>query len=343
MKKLAIVLLAFFAVNCTFRSTDDPVNTSETIPSEQISIGGVLAEMKAVSKNESPTAQEPVMLSSIEQLMAEAETFKQTGKPLGKEFQDKWEELNEQVFLNYTSLAVKDAEAWMGLNDSLLKYSQDVRFADALEFSAYNVAKGQPMDENRIKSFLYTKFLDRIYVNLYGSSALQYEHTTGGVVRIVQDTNYPFDGKVILKIELQDKRYLDVFVRIPEWANIASVTVKGVKYNVVPGQYAEIAKKWKNGDEIEIIIGLRPVVAERENPKAFALTYGPLLMSYSTAENHPLVFGGDDPIRHLQFVSPANQMPTFTFSGIKDSSLVLQPLFAEKPEGLKREVWIGRE
>jgi hypothetical protein len=144
-------------------------------------------------------------------------------------------------------------------------------------------------------------------------------------------------------MELQDKRYLDFYVRIPEWANKASVTVKGVKYNVIPGQFTEIAKKWKNGDEIEIIIGLRPVVTERANPKAFALTYGPLFLSYLESANVPLSFDDDDPIKYLQFVSPPDKMPTFTFSGIRDTSLVLQPLFAETPDGLNRSIWINRK
>jgi hypothetical protein len=146
-----------------------------------------------------------------------------------------------------------------------------------------------------------------------------------------------------LKVELQDTRYLNFYFRIPEWADRASVTCKGLKYVVTPGQFTEIAKKWKNGEEVEIILGMRPTVMERgEADPAFALTYGSLFLSYPKPESTPLVFDENDPIQYLNFVSPAGKMPTFTFAGIQDTTLVLQPYFAEEPDALERTAWIRK-
>ena len=346
MKKAFILLLTFTAFACHYRATEEPVNTAGLIPSEEISIGGILAELK--DSISTPTEETTDQISSssqqINQLMIEVEEIKKSRKPLDQNgFLDRWKDIDDIILLNPEQLTSIVVDDWIALNDSLLKYTEDVRFADALERMVYNMPEQCQLSENQLKSFCYTRLYDRIFINLYGSSALQYEHTTGGSVRLVQDTRYPFDGKINIKVELQDTRYLDMYVRIPEWANMASVRVKGVKYNVVPGQFTEIAKKWKNGDEIEIIIGLRPIVVERKgDPKAFALTYGSLFLSYLKSGNDTFAFEGDDPIRYLQFVSPPGKMPTFTFSGIRDTTLVLQPLFAEKPNGAKRNSWIRR-
>lgn len=348
MRKLLILVTFFTAVSCQLKTADDPVNTAELIPAEQISIGGVLAELLQDSPTKETNTNNPISAysSEIGRLSEQLEQMKAERKALdtNPEFSKDWESLNEEILHYLEGLSSVDLNDWVTLNDSLLKYTEDVRFADALERVAYNPTGQNQLDENQIKSVFYTRLYDRIYFNLYGSSSLQYEHTTGGVVRLVQDTNYPFDGVITLKVELQDTRYLNFYFRIPEWANRASVTCKGVKYTVNPGQFTEIAKKWKNGEEVEIILGMRPTVLEREEADpAFALTYGSLFLSHSKSGNNPLVFAGSDPIQHLNFVSPAGKMPTFTFSGIQDTTLVLQPYFAKEADSLKRTAWIKKD
>lgn len=347
MRKLLILLAFFASVSCQFKTADDPVNTAKQIPADQISIGGVLAELlQDSSVTEAKASHQSVSYSKeIGWLSEQLEQLKAERKKLDKnpEFSEAWELLNEEILHHFEGLSPVDLNDWMNLNDSLLKYTEEVRFADALERIVYNPIGQKQLQEDQIKSVFYTRLYDRIYFNLYGSSSLQYEHTTGGVVRLVQDTNYPFDGVITLKVELQDTRYLDFYFRIPEWADRASVTCKGVKYTVNPGQFTEIAKKWKNGEEVEIILGMRPTVLEREEADpAFALTYGSLFLSYPRPESTPLIFEGGDPIQHLNFVSPPGKMPTFTFSGIQDTTLVLQPYFAEEPDSLERTAWISK-
>ncbi len=345
MKKLLILFAFFAAVSCQLKTVDDPVNTAEGISAEQISIGGVLAELiqDHSVKGTNAIPQTGTYSKEIGRLSEQLEHLKAERKTLdtNPEFSEAWESLNEEILHHFEDLSPVNLNDWVALNDSLLKYTEAVRFADALERIVYNPIGQNQLPEDQIKSVFYTRLYDRIYFNLYGSSSLQYEHTTGGVVRLVQDTNYPFDGVITLKVELQDTRYLNFYFRIPEWADRASVTSRGVKYTVNPGQFTEIAKKWKNGEEVEIILGMRPTVMEREGTDpAFALTYGSLFLSYPRQESTPLVFAGSDPIQYLNFVSPAGKMPTFTFSGIQDTTLVLQPYFAEEADTLERTAWI---
>lgn len=344
MNRIIVVAAILFTVGACQLRTAEPVNTSERIPAEQISLGGVLADELSQTDHAGREVDKrgPVYMATIEELQKLLEQTKSTGTDLDDtEIGERWENLNTEITNTFESLTTQDLNAWVALNDSLLKYTQQVRFADALERVVYNPVN-DVLETDQVKSFYFTRLYDRIYFNVFGSSSLHYEHTTGGVVRIVQDTDYPFDGRVSIKLELQDKRYLDLFIRIPEWANRASVTVKGVKYNVVSGQYTEIAKKWKNGDEVEIILGMRPELVSREKPtKAFSLNYGSLMLSYPGSEGkQPPVFTGTDPIQHLKFVSPVGKMPTFTFSGIQDTTLVLQPFIQQELGSNLRTSWI---
>lgn len=343
MKKLVTLFLIPLVMSCSF-GTKDPVNTSGLIPPDQISIGGTLAELLA-EKPSVPTTQADSshFVTEIKLLQSSLEQVKRKRRELDKtDLPEKWDALNRTVLLDFETLSVDDVNAWVALNDSLLKYTQEVRFADALERIAYNPVGDNLLETNQLKSFFYTRLYDRIYFNVFGSSSLQYEHTTGGVVRLVQLTDYPFDNRISIKVELQDTRYLDFFIRIPEWAVHPRVTVKGVKYNVVPGQYTEISRMWKNGDEVEFFLGIEPEVFQNQD-SAFALTYGSLFLTHLKSINEQLTFQKENPVDYLKLASPLGQLPTFTFSGIEDTTLVLQPYFSEEQDSVGRTAWISRK
>ncbi len=343
MRKLSLFFFLLATVSCSLKTARDPINKAEVVSADQISLGGVVAElMQNEPASGSDASAASLFDDQIHALGEQLEQLKFKRKKLqGTTLSEEWEELNQKISLRFEDLPNADLQAWVNLNDSLLKYTEEVRFADALERVVYNSAGNMPLSEEQVKSFFYTQLYDRIFFNVYGSSSLQYEHTTGGVVRLVQATNYPYDGKITLKVELQDTRYLNFYFRIPEWARQASVICKGVKYKAVPGEFTEIAKKWKNGDEVEILIGMRPSIVERtKDTPAFGLTYGSLFLSYPAVGSEKLVYQNGDPIQFLNFVSPAGKMPTFTFAGLEDTTLVLQPFLAQQHDSVKRTAWI---
>lgn len=343
MRKLAILFLVSVFTSCSLKTTEDPVNKAQLIPPDQVSIGGVLAELVAESEEaQQSQSASPSYLQDIKQLQADLEQAKLGRSELDEtNLPEKWNPLNQDILQNFERLSAEDVNAWVALNDSLLKYSQEVRFADALERVAYNQVGTKRLKTNQLKSFYYTRLYDRIFFNIFGSSSLQYEHTTGGIVRLVQATDYPFDDRVTIKVEIQDTRYLDLYIRIPEWATNSHVTVKGVKYPVITGEYTEIARKWKNSDEIEIIIGMKPEVVEKQD-SAFGLIYGPLFLTHLKSSTNQLAFQKENPVDYLNMVSPTGKMPTFTFTGIDDTTLVLQPYFSEEQNLAGRTTWIQR-
>lgn len=336
-------LLTFLTISCNYRGTEDPVNTSHAFAEDRILLGGIVAEQLSVlSPGDSSRLKRPSQFAKrIYDLQKQAEEIKkEKGSLHSGSFNRQWQEIRREITLQFENLSDEDVTTWVTLNDSLLKYSGEQKFAEELEKMVYNAPVPAVITGEMIKSFCYTRLYDRIYVNLFGSSYVQYEHTTGGNVRIVQDTEYPFGARILLKVELGDTRFLDLFIRIPEWSEESSVVMKGVHYNTIAGEYTEIARKWKNGDVVEIKLGLKPAIIRNESP-AIAFTYGPLILSYLQKPGEQMVFRDSYPLKHLKPAATEGQTPTFIFDGIPGETLIFQPLFAKKDAASERTAWIG--
>ena len=150
-------------------------------------------------------------------------------------------------------LSAAAAEKWARLNAGLLKLSGKVRFGDALEMLLYDHTEFM-FPDSLLKSVIYTHVFDDIYINLFGSSSMEYQHTTGGTVSLRQETNYPEEAEMTLTIETGDIRFMNVYIRIPSWAINPEVSYGNVKYVARPGEYSLISKKWRTGDEIRVAL-----------------------------------------------------------------------------------------
>lgn len=325
------------------RTAPELPGTSETVKGSQITLGGVLAEKLNgfVPSNSKGGVDQPVVAEGILEFQKKISILQEAGSMnLSEHLLEEWKLLQRKIALNFEKLPGKDLQKWTALNDSLLKLSGQVCFADELEKIFYNTGSLDVLTEKTVKSVCYTRRYDRIYLNIYGNSTFDFEHTTGGLVRLVQDTDFPYSGSVRVKLEMQDTRYLDLYIRIPGWAEYSSVTVHGVRYPVHPGQYTEVAKKWNNGDEIEIEFSLVPLVLRNEQQQ-FAFSYGPLLLSYPAEGSLAVSRQSENPAQDLTLVSPTGKMTTFTYSGIPGHTLVLQPFYAENDSSQSvRTAWL---
>jgi len=151
------------------------------------------------------------------------------------------------------SKATAIARKWADLNIALLKLSGEVRFGDAVEDLLYKNQESF-LTEKQLKSIIYTHIDDQIFINVIGSSSLTHQHTTGGTIKLIQKTDYPNSNEITLKCESNDVRYLDVFIRIPEWAINPTVSYGNVKYVAHPGEYCQVSRKWHDGDEFRIVL-----------------------------------------------------------------------------------------
>jgi len=114
-------------------------------------------------------------------------------------------------------------------------------------------------------------------VILYGSNRLQTSLPDGTKLRINQQTDYPWDGKVRLTIEQADAAEFSLMLRIPGWARGATVRVNGetMSPTSAPGTFFEVRRRWSAGDVVELdlpmpvrLIEANPYVEEARNQAA---------------------------------------------------------------------------
>jgi hypothetical protein len=220
-----------------------------------------------VSRTGKEFSAEPEMLQMHETLQSGAKTTTSAGLDdlLGyrhmyfqqdegfdlEEFQASWQKFKNNIELN--QLSQTEAYQWFQLTGFLFQLTGEARLAEEMEKIAWIGFSGKShVFDSLVSPYIFTKNTDHIHVNFFLPTAISYEHSLGGAVRIEQETDFPESGSIRLNFSMEIKRYIEIFVRIPSWAEGTSVTVKGVKYFAQPGQYSIIAKKWKEGDVIEI-------------------------------------------------------------------------------------------
>lgn len=213
------------------------------------------------------SSKQQLVLNELDELIAMAELVRKSeSDSIWVEFSGKWNKFNTDHFGNVSTpfsphylssdsneIFPEAIRKWTELNIELVKFSGEVRFGDALEKIVYS-KENVFFPEKLLKSVIYTHVFDKVYINVIGSSSVDYQHTTGGNVRIIQETNYPKDNEMILKTECSDVRYMDIFIRIPSWAINPTVSQGNIKYVARPGEYCQISKKWKTGVEIKVVL-----------------------------------------------------------------------------------------
>ncbi|WNH11459.1 glycoside hydrolase family 127 protein [Thalassobellus suaedae] len=119
----------------------------------------------------------------------------------------------------------------------------------------------------QVNNYAYNISKDGLYVNLYGSNHLVTKSLEGDKIELEQITNYPWNGKIVLKVLKAPKKDFSIFLRIPGWSKESTITVnsKMLDLEIVSGSYTRITKKWKKGDVIELNIPM-PVELMQGNP-----------------------------------------------------------------------------
>jgi DUF1680 family protein len=123
---------------------------------------------------------------------------------------------------------------------------------------------------------------DAIILNWYGPSKIQARTTTGVVVELAQETEYPRSNRVRLVVRPSKGSHFPLKLRIPHWSTRTLVVVNGKKdERVQSGQYLTLDRTWKRGDVIDLTFdfSLRHWVGEREYAGKTSIYRGPLLLA----------------------------------------------------------------
>lgn len=118
-----------------------------------------------------------------------------------------------------------------------------------------------------VSDYAYSISDKGLWFNLYGGSTIQTSLSDGSKVSLVQETNYPWDGNIKISIKTTENKPYSMFFRIPGWTSSATLKVNGQTENLVltPGTYAELNRRWKAGDQVELVLPMEAQLVE-SNP-----------------------------------------------------------------------------
>jgi DUF1680 family protein len=139
-----------------------------------------------------------------------------------------------------------------------------------------------------IGSFAYGKSEGKVWVHLYGGNTLDTRLGNGdgdsSRLRLTQETDYPWDGRVRITIDQAPEKSCSILLRIPGWARGATLSLNGVPRNepLDAGTYAEVSRPWSSGDVLELFLPMpvrllraHPLVEEARNQ--VAVQRGPIV------------------------------------------------------------------
>ena len=155
--------------------------------------------------------------------------------------------------------------------------------------------------ENHTKygEFIYAHQQDTLYVNLFIPSQLNWKEQG---VTLTQETLFPDDEKVTLRIDKAAKKKLTLMIRIPEWAGNSEgyeITINGKKHlsDIQAGTstYLPLRRKWKKGDVITFHLPMKVSLEQIPDKKDYyAFLYGPIVLATSTGtENLDGIYADD--------------------------------------------------
>lgn len=158
-----------------------------------------------------------------------------------------------------------------------------------------NVARLLPS----LPGYVYATSEKDIYVNLFIDNTASIE-VDGNNVEIMQETNYPWDGKVEITVNPEKAGKFSMLVRIPGWAR--DIAIPGNLYTFIDSfgnkvtlmmngksmapriekGYAVVSRRWRQGDKltIEFPMDIRKIGADERvhaDKDKYAIQRGPLV------------------------------------------------------------------
>ena len=124
------------------------------------------------------------------------------------------------------------------------------------------------------QNYAYTLSDKGIWCNLYAGNQLETAFMNDKV-KLIQETDYPWDGTVKLTFErAPKKKAFSLYLRIPEWCGKAILKVNGepVQADLKANTFVEVNRVWKKGDRVELVMDMpvrllesHPLVEETRN------------------------------------------------------------------------------
>lgn len=139
-------------------------------------------------------------------------------------------------------------------------------------------------------SYLYAKSGDTLYVNLFVAGKLKTK-LGDDAIELTVETDYPWDGKVVLRPRSASGKPFPLRVRVPEWSGEPKLT-QGVRsvQTAIDGGYLVVPADWRAGEAlmIEFPMRVQRVIAHpaaKDLSQRAAIQRGPLVYCLETNDN----------------------------------------------------------
>lgn len=207
---------------------------------------------------------------------------------------------------------------------------------------------------------IYWEDGQRLLVNLFIPSTLDWRERG---LKLDLKTEFPFGEHVALTVTKAPRTALPIAVRLPGWADGATVRLNGqlAAFERQSG-YAVLKRSWRTGDTIELTLPMRlKVEPTPDNPRMIAFTHGPIVLAADVAgptpawtEPAPGLIGTDastalqpvDTGRHEfrmnQAVPAALTLKPF-FNQYHRRSAVYFPLYNDSEWAAQKQAWERRQ
>lgn len=219
-----------------------------------------------------------------------------------------------------------------------------------------------------VPGLIYATVSDTLYINLYASNTAKI-NIGGQEIKVGQETRYPWDGKVEIKLTPEKAGSFALKMRIPGWSRNEvlpgdlyryvndqpasySVAINGEKMNpLIENGYLIINKEWNEGDIISLNfpMSVRKILAHKEvvaDQGKVALEYGPVVYAFEETDNkdnfHQITFSGDEAfdVNYEQLLRGVNVIT----SKAKAQTFTAVPYYAWSNRGVgKMKVWVPTE
>lgn len=129
---------------------------------------------------------------------------------------------------------------------------------------------------------------DQVLLHYYGGCTIESRTPGGQPLQIVQETAYPLEGEIKLRLHMEKPETFALLLRIPAWSRESALTVKGEpRHRPVPGSYAVLQESWQDGDEIILTLdmSLHFWAGEEQLAGCASIYRGPLLLAYDQRWN----------------------------------------------------------
>lgn len=124
---------------------------------------------------------------------------------------------------------------------------------------------------------------------LFSAGSVEAKVAGGTKVKIVEETNYPFESQIRLTLHTPETVRFPLYIRIPSWCENARLTVNGhpVDHALTPGTYARILHTWKDGDRLALEFPMKIQIRQwPTNQQSVSVNYGPLTFSLKIKEKY---------------------------------------------------------